>query len=183
VPVDHPLVAVQLGAGGEACGIGAGRLRLGHGEAAPDLALEQRPQPLLLLLLGAVLGEDLHVARVGRRAVVDHRGDEAPPHLLAEHPVLPVGQAGAVALVGHEQVPQPLRLGPLAQLHEALGIGATGLDGHLLVERPEQLHFDRIDMLLVELLYAFEEALDLRRGSEVHVAAVSQGIAHGVPAG
>src|SRR5919197_128485 len=40
-------------------------LGLGHGERRADLALEQRLQPLLLVLLGAVALEDLHVAGVG----------------------------------------------------------------------------------------------------------------------
>src|SRR5262249_2215567 len=86
-------------------------------------------------------------------------------------PVLPVGQAGAVALVRHEQVPQPVRLRALAQLHEPLGVGARGVDRHLLVEGMEQFHLDWIDVLLVELANAFEQALDLRSGVEVHAAA------------
>ena len=45
----------------------------------------------------------------------------AAAHDLAEHPVLPVGQAGAVLVVGQEEVPEALGLRALAQLDEDLG--------------------------------------------------------------
>ena len=54
--------------------------------------------------------------------------DRAAAHHLAEHPVLPVGEAGAVVLVGQEQVPETLRLGPLAELDQDLaGTARPGL--------------------------------------------------------
>ena len=93
-----------------------GGVGLGHREAAADLAVEQRLQPALLLLRGAVLGEDLGVAGVGRRAVEDERGNRAAAHLLAEQAVLPVGQAGPVLLVGQEEVPEALGLRLLPDL-------------------------------------------------------------------
>ena len=65
VAVDHPLVAVELGAGLERGRVGARDLGLGHREAAADLAVQQRLEPFLALLLRAVLGEDLHVAVSG----------------------------------------------------------------------------------------------------------------------
>jgi hypothetical protein len=76
VPVDHPLVALALGPGGEVGRVRAGALGLGHREAGADLALEQGRQPA--------------------------------------HAVLPVGEPDAVVLVGQEQVPKALGLGPLA---------------------------------------------------------------------
>src|SRR5207248_5929132 len=122
-------------------------LRLGHREAAADLALEQRLEPLPALLRRAMVDEDLDVARVGRRAVEDHRRDEAAPHRLAEHPVLPVAQAGAV-LAGEEEVPEALGLSALTQLHEDSRIRDSRL--HLLIERLERLELDRIHVLVEE---------------------------------
>ena len=44
-------------------------MRLGHHEAGANLAVEQRREPALLVLLAAVVDEHLHVARVWRRAI------------------------------------------------------------------------------------------------------------------
>ena len=67
--VDHPLVADQLGAAGDVLGVGGGHVRLGHAEGGADLAVQQRLQPLFLLLVRADLLQHFHVAGVGGRAV------------------------------------------------------------------------------------------------------------------
>ena len=115
-------------------------------------------EPALLLLLGAVLGDDLHVAGVGGGAVEDDRRDAAATHQLAEHPVLPVGQAGPEALVGEEQVPEAFALRALAQLDEDRGVGDAR--AHLVVERLHRLALDGIDVLLHELANPVEEGCD-----------------------
>ena len=114
VAVDHPLIAVTHRARGEAGGIRACRVGLGHRVAAAHRAGEHRPEPAALLLVGAVLGEDFHVAGVGRLAVERRRSDRAPPHQLAQRSVLEVADAGAVPFVGQEEVPQALGFGLLA---------------------------------------------------------------------
>ena len=81
--------------------------------------------------------------------------DRAAAHELAEHPVLPVGQAGAVALVGEEQVPQPLGLGPLAQLDDDLRVGDARAD--LLVEGLDGLGLDGVDVLFGEGAHPLEQ--------------------------
>jgi hypothetical protein len=129
-------------------------------------AVEQRLQPALLLLLGAVLSEDLHVAGVGGGAVEDGRRDAAATHLLAEHSVLPVGQAGSEAVVWEEQVPEPLGPGALAQLDDDLRVGHART--HLVVERLQRLALDGIDVLLHELADAVEEGGNAIRRCEVH---------------
>ena len=164
--VDDPLVAVELRARDQLGRVRAARVGLGHREAGADLAVEQRLQPALLLLLGAVLGEDLHVAGVGGGAVEDGRRDAAATHQLAEHPVLPVGQAGAEALVGEEQVPEPLGPGALAQLDHDLGV--RDARAHLVVERLHRLALDGIDVLLHELANPVEEGCDAIRRCEIH---------------
>ena len=76
VPVDDPLVAVEHGLRGEQRGVGAGA-RLGHREAAAQLAVEQRLHPLLLLLVGAADGDQLGVARVRGVVAEDRRARTA----------------------------------------------------------------------------------------------------------
>ncbi len=70
VPVDHPLVAVAHGAGGEQRRVGT-RAGFGHAEAAAVLAVEQRLHPLLALGGGAADGDELGVAAVGRLVAED----------------------------------------------------------------------------------------------------------------
>jgi hypothetical protein len=66
VAVDHPLVAVATCRGAQRAGIRTGNVGLGHGEPGLELPFDQGYQPLLLLLLGAVLHEQRLVARVRR---------------------------------------------------------------------------------------------------------------------
>ena len=73
--VDHIMVAVALDAS-----LDVGCIRRCHGgfrhrETGADFALEQRLEPLLLLLLVAVAQQRFHVAGVGRRAVEHLRRD------------------------------------------------------------------------------------------------------------
>src|SRR5262249_52009566 len=115
-PARPPLVGVDHGVGAltPAAGLDVRRVRArdpprGHREARPDLAVQEREQPLLLLLRGAELGEDLHVARVGRGAVGCLRREQVATHELAQWRVVEVGEAGAPLLVGEEEVPQAAR--------------------------------------------------------------------------
>ena len=106
--VDDVVVAVAHDARLDVGRVRRSDVRLGHREARADLAGEQRLEPALLLLGGAVADQHFHVAGVGRRAVEDlgrERGRAA--HDLAERRVLEVGQPGAVFALGQEQVPQP----------------------------------------------------------------------------
>ncbi len=97
--------------------VGRGNGGLGHQEGGADVAVHQRPQPLLLLLARAVAVEDLHVAGVGRRAVEHFRRPADPAHFLGAQGVFEVGELRAferervvdmgLARVGrHEEIPQ-----------------------------------------------------------------------------
>ena len=152
--VDDIVVAVALDAALDVARVGRGDRRLGHGEAGADLAVEQRLQPLLLVLLGAVAGEHFHVAGVGRRAVDRLGGDRGAAEDLADRRVFEVGEAhravrvAAVAVGRQEHVPQAalLRLG-LALLQDGRELPAIlGLLHLLLVDR-----LRRIDDLVHEL--------------------------------
>jgi hypothetical protein len=78
--VDHPLIAVSFGIGLEQVRVAAA-LRLGHRERREHVLVEQRLEPPLLLLAGAVGREDLHVPGVGRRGA-EHR---RRPGIAADH--------------------------------------------------------------------------------------------------
>ena len=59
-------------------------MRLGHGEAGADRALDQRAQVPLLLRLGRHDVQQVHVALVGRGAVERDRAEQAAPRLLED---------------------------------------------------------------------------------------------------
>jgi hypothetical protein len=61
--VEDEIVAIAVGAGGDRRRIGAG-MRLGEAEAAEHLAARQRLQPVLLLLVAAVLHRDAAGQRI-----------------------------------------------------------------------------------------------------------------------
>src|SRR6478672_5984413 len=131
------------------------------------MLLEHRLQPALLLLGRSVLGEDLHVARVGRRAVEDHWGDDAAAHDLADHPVVGVAQPGAEALVRQEQAPEALGLRPLAQRDEDVGVADPW--ANLLVPGAQCLLLDGVHVLFDERADAADELQRSRGWGEIHV--------------
>lgn len=98
------LCDLQLDVGG----IRGRNLRLGHQKRRADLALHQRLEPLLLLLGVAVLGHDLHVARVGSSAVARLGGAARAAQPLRHDGVLEVRPAGGLGVeaLGQEHVPQ-----------------------------------------------------------------------------
>ena len=171
--VDHPLVAVTHGATGDVLGVRRRDVGLGHRVRRTDLAVQQRLQPLLLLLGRADPLEHLHVAGVGSRAVEALGGDRVLAELDRDVGVVEVGEPLTGVGVGEEEVPQPLLLGlgldrleqvelavaiapalgaPLAEPEELLGVGLDllGDEPHdRVVQRPRRLrhaevvHVDR----------------------------------------
>ncbi len=161
--VDDVLVAVADDRGRDVGRVRARHGGLGHAERRPDRAVEQRPQPLLLLRLGADQVEQLHVAGVGRLAV--HRlGRElvAPAAELGERRVLQLGQPG---LRGQEEVPQTalagLELELLDHRRDEVVVGA-GLFAVSVVRR-----LGREDLVLHELHQGGVELDGLRGGRGV----------------
>ncbi len=71
--VDDVVAAVAQHGGLDVAGVAGGHRGLGHRERAADLAVQQRLEPLLALLLGGEQVQGLHVAGVGRRAVESPR--------------------------------------------------------------------------------------------------------------
>ena len=90
-------------------------VRLGHGEERPRLPLHERPQELLLLLLGAEQVEDLAVAGIRCLAVEDELAPEAAPDLLVQVRVGEKALAGATSLGREVRRPEPFGLGARAE--------------------------------------------------------------------
>ncbi len=110
-PVEHDLVALEHGGGLHVCRVRGRHVGLGHTEGGADAPVQQRLEPALALLRGAKVQQHLHIAAVRRVAVAHLRRDQRAAHALGERRVLDVGEAGAVALIGEEQVPQAFLLG------------------------------------------------------------------------
>ena len=107
--VDDPLVAVAHGVRPEQVRVGAA-LRLGHRVRRPHLLVEHRLEPALLLLVGAVRGEHLHVAGVGRGRAEHLRRRRVPAEDLVQQAELQLPVAGTAELLVEEDRPQALLL-------------------------------------------------------------------------
>src|SRR5208337_2112898 len=162
VAVDHVVVAVANGAGLELGRIGACGIRLGHREAGAHLAVETGLEPFLFLLGRAELGQDFHVAGIGRHTVERARADRAAAHQLAQGSILVVIEAGAV-FAGQKEVPKALGLGFFADVLEALGLGMSAL-AYLA---PNFL-FDGIDVLVHEVGDALAQLFGFGGQRKVH---------------
>ena len=181
--VDHVAVARLADRGGDVRRVTGGDGGLGHAERRPDLPVEQRAEPALLLFRRAELGQHLHVAGVGRSAVQRFgRQRRAPAGDLGQRRVLQVGQRRVRqerrvqradrlgGLAGQEEVPQtaPAGLGlevggdGQALPGAARGLGRLGLlpEGRL----------GRIHLLIHERGQAFTEVLRPVVVSEIHGA-------------
>ena len=164
-PVEDVLVAVLVDRQADVGRVGAGDVGLGHREGRADLALEQRFEPAVLLLVGAELVQDLHVARVGGRAVAGLRGDRRAAEDLGEGCVVGVREARSVVGVGQEHVPEPgLTCLDLQFLHHGrVEVGVAGLESLLLVDL-----LGGVDVLVHERVQALDEIGAALAGLKVH---------------
>mmetsp|Transcript_76924 Transcript_76924/g.204158 ORF Transcript_76924/g.204158 Transcript_76924/m.204158 type:complete len:455 (+) Transcript_76924:153-1517(+) len=115
VAVDDVVVAVRLDPRRDVRGIAGGNARLSHRKGRADLAVQQRLQPLLLLLLAAEPLDHLHVAGVGRGAVHGQVCRAVHAEDLSDGRILEHGQLGHLR---QEQVHDAAGLGLGAQLVE-----------------------------------------------------------------
>ena len=150
--VQHPVVAVAHGGRLHAGGIGSRRL-LGHREADPDVAVDERPEVALLLLLGAVLDEREH-RRVLRAHAVQcprrqHR--EGATDLDLHDGVGQVAETHAAPLHGDERAPQAL--GPRLALELLDDVEVRPRPDlrfcrqHVVVDEPGDLGAQRLDVV------------------------------------
>ncbi len=156
-PLTHVLVAAALGGGLDRRDVRAG-VRLGEPEAPEDRLVDERREPLALLLLGA--GDQ---DRTGGEAVRGERRADAgaaPAELLAdEHPV-EARELGAADRRGDVQVEQPDLVG--------LGDDVGRMGGVLVVRRGARADLVARELpreLAERLLLVVEGEGDARAGS------------------
>ena len=108
--VENPVGAVAHRSRLHARGIGASGL-LRHREADPDVAVDERDEVTLLLLLGAVFDQCQHRRVLRPHAVQRPRAEvrERPADLDLDDRVLEVAQPHPAVLDGHERTPQTFR--------------------------------------------------------------------------
>ncbi len=150
--VDHIAVAVAHDRGLDVGGIARSNAGFGHGKRRPDLAVEQRRKPALLLLLGGITRQHFHVAGIRRRTIEGLGSDVRTPHDFAQRSVFEIGQSRAMFGVRQKQIPQTRGPGFSFQILHHLGhlprIARAPIFLQLLViER-----LGRIDMLVHELV-------------------------------
>ncbi len=166
VAVDHPLVAVAVGLGLDQRRVGAGDLRLGHREARPGGALAERPEVLLLLLVGRPVQQRVLVALVGRLRVQHERTDADLGGLRRHGRHRRRAERHAAPLLRHVREPQPpVVAGLLAELDDA----ADELRPVVLVDRLPL----RPDPRVHELADLEADLVDLGRERKVDHAPVS----------
>ena len=118
VAVDHPGVAFLLRARADHVGIGAAAGRgLGHGEGGAHLAVDDGPQPFVLLRRRAHQREQIHVAVVGRGAVERERPEDRTIRFLVHRG--PADDRQRHAAVRLRRLRRPQALGPGLGLHAA----------------------------------------------------------------
>jgi hypothetical protein len=154
--VQNVLVALTGNLQSNVGGITRGNIRLGHEESRANLAVEQRLEPLVLLSLGAVLCNDLHVSSVWSSTVGGLGGSAALAQVLGHEPVLQIAEASTLleVVLGQEHVPQAKLFCTLLQVlddgwvvAEALGCCFANLLGKDRVGR-DAFFFDKLFDLL-----------------------------------
>jgi hypothetical protein len=162
--LDDPFVTVPGRPAHELLRVGAG-LRLGHREGGHDRALEQRLQVALLLLLGAVQGEDLGVAGVRGGRAEHRRRPGGPPEDLVHQRQLQLPVPLAAELGTEVTGPQSLLLHLLAQRVQdrprRLVADVVG------VSRAREEQVKRLAFLADEPGHPVELLLELRFGEEL----------------
>ena len=168
--VDDPLVAVEHRKGADLLRVGGHHTGLRHGIRGADLSVEQRLEPLCLLLGRADTLEDFHVARVRCGAVEALRGQTVLAEFVGDVGIVEVRETLAGVGVREEEVPEPrclcLRLRPVEKL-ELAGCPAPAL-GAVLSESVELLG-DRLNLVADECLHRFVQWYDLGGHPQVEV--------------
>ena len=171
--VEDVVVAVTLDGHLDICGVTGGDLRLCHQEGRADLALEERVEPLPLLSLAAVLGDDFHVACIRGGAVgsLDTvsamlslttegipylRSYPALSQVLSHQTVLEVAEPRTLLEVclGQEHVPEAQLAPALLHVLDDLRVRREALLGRLA----QLAHIHRVG----GDAFFFDELLDLR---------------------
>ena len=120
--VDDIVIAIALDAGFDVGGVGGRDRGFRHQEGGADFAIHQRPQPLPLVLPGAVAHQHLHVAGIRCGAIEHFRSPADVAHFLGQRRIFEIGQPRTAEFVvlmrgrRHEHVPEPFGPRLLLQL-------------------------------------------------------------------
>ena len=150
--VQHPVVAVAHGRRLHPRGVGTGGL-LGHREADPDVAVDERLEVALLLVLGAVLDERDHRGVLRTHAVEGpgREHGEGATDLDLHDGVGQVPEPHAAPLLGDERAPQALRPGLALQLADDVEVRPRAhlrLGGeHVVIDELRHPRPQRVDVL------------------------------------
>ncbi len=104
--VQYIVVAVALAAQRDVGGVRGSDIRLGHQIGRADFSVEQRLQPLFLLLGRAITLQHFHVAGIGRRAVERFGAEMRLAHLFGQIGIFDRRQAVAGLGAGEPEIPQ-----------------------------------------------------------------------------
>src|SRR5581483_3780379 len=133
-----------------------------HRVRGEDLLVQERLQPALLLLLGAVRGQHLHVPGVGSCASEHLRRRRVTSEDLVQEPELQLPVAGTAELLVQEQRPQALPLDLVLQaLHQRPDLRLLGPD------RVGEHEVEGLHLLAAELVHPVELPLKLGFGRKV----------------
>ena len=162
-PLDDPTAVPAAGARPDHARVRpAARRRLGHGEGRAHPALDDRPQPALLLGGRADRRQQHHVAVVGCCRVEDHRAEDRAVRLLVHHGHGEPRQAHPAELLW--RLRRPKALGPRLRLQLGQPIEPDVLV--LVPGRPVRL--DGGYDLGHEIARPSAQPLELRTQGEVH---------------
>ena len=165
VAVDHPGVAFLLRAGADHGGIGAAAgCGLGHGEGGAHFAVDDRPQPSLLLRRRSHQREQIHIAIVRRGAIERERPEDRAVRLLIHRRPADDRQRHAAERLGRLRRPQARRF--RLRLHLCKHIEADVLVLVVVCH----VGFERQHVLVDEAARAPPDIFDLGREREVHGA-------------
>lgn len=129
--IQDPVVTVLLHVELDVCSITTGDLGFCHQERGSNLAVQESTEPLLLLLLGTVFRNDLHVASIGGSTVGSFTSRAALPQILGHQAIFEVAESGTFleVVLGQEHVPQPKFLRFDFQVFDHLRVCVEAADG------------------------------------------------------
>ena len=166
-------VVALLGARQHHGRVGAGPgMRLGHDEGRAHFAVDDRPEPLLLLRRRADLGEQVHVAVVRRHAMDAERTEDRTRRLFVDRRPGTDRQPHAAVFLGRLRRPQAGLLGLRAHRRQPL------MRDVLVVGEIFRIGFERQHVLGDEVAHAQADGFDFGREREVHEGFLTLNLHH-----
>ena len=179
VAIDHVLITLALNTGADIGGVARCHLRLGHRKGGADLAIEQRLEPTVTVLLRTIAGNGFHIARIRCRAVEHFGGPAYTAHDFSQRCVFLIRQACTLhpcnlgGVLRQKQVPQALLLGLVLQAFNQLqgrpALARLGIGFQLLLKG----FLIRVDVRIHETQQARLQFLGLGGVIKIHGSLLS----------